>query len=107
MATRPKYMDNLTRKECSNIFNTRARIIQIKGNYRNRYINMACRWCNEDEETQLHTLKYCPEFKHLTNNQHEIYYQDDKDSTRATANILQGVIEKIDKITTLTQPQIT
>ena len=32
----------------------------------------------------------------LTNNQHEIYHQDDKDPTRATANILQGVIEKID-----------
>ena len=57
---------------------------------------MTCIWCNEDKETQLHILKYCPEFKHLTNNQHEIYHQDDKDPTRATANILQGVIEKID-----------
>ena len=32
VATRPRYMDNLTRKECSNIFNTRARMIHIKGN---------------------------------------------------------------------------
>ena len=30
VATRPRYMDNLTRKECSNIFNTRARMIHIK-----------------------------------------------------------------------------
>ena len=31
------YIDNLNRKECSNIFNTRATMIKIKGNYKNKY----------------------------------------------------------------------
>ena len=79
------YIDKLNRKEYSNIFNTRARIIQIKSNYRNKYTNMTCRWCNEDEETQLHIMRYFSEFKQLTNNQHEMYYRDDNESTRATA----------------------
>ena len=33
--TKPHYMSNLTRRACSNIFNTRARMIKVKGNYRN------------------------------------------------------------------------
>ena len=38
---KPNYMSNLTRRACSNIFNTRARMIKIKGNYRNKYNDMS------------------------------------------------------------------
>ena len=97
VTARPRYIDNLNRKECSNIFNTRARMIKIKGNYKNKYTDLSCRWCGEDEETQPHILKYCPAFKHLTSKQHEIYYCDDKESTKSTADILQLVIEKLEE----------
>ena len=70
-------------------------MIKIKGNYKNKYIDLSCRWCGEDEETQPHILKYCPAFKHLTSKQHEIYY--DKESTKSTADILQLVIEKLEE----------
>ena len=53
-------MSNLTRRACSNIFNTRARMIKIKGNYRNKYNDMSCRWCKEDDETQMHITKPLP-----------------------------------------------
>ena len=59
-------------------------MMQIKVNYRNKYTNIICRWCNEDEETQIHILKYYPEFKQLTNNQNEMYYHDDNESTSVT-----------------------
>ena len=97
VTAKPRYIDNLNRKECSNIFNTRARMIKIKGNYKNKYTDLSCRWCGEDEETQPHILKYCPAFKHLTGKQHEIYYCDDKESTKSTADILQLVIEKLEE----------
>ena len=71
VTTKPRYIDNLTRNECSNIFNTRSRMIQIKGNYKNKYTDLSCRWCSADEETQLHILKCCPAFKHLTSKQLE------------------------------------
>ena len=59
---------------------------------------MSCRWCKEDDETQMHILNHCPEFKAITNNtKHEAYYQDDKESTQQAATTLQKVIEKIDK----------
>jgi len=35
MADTPQYMNKLNRKACTNIFNTRARMIQVKRNYRN------------------------------------------------------------------------
>ena len=97
VTARPRYIDNLNRKECSNIFNTRARMIKIKGNYKNKYTDLSCRWCGEDEETQPHILKYCPAFKYLRSKQHEIYYCDDKESTKSTADILQLVIEKLEE----------
>ena len=62
VTAKPRYIDNLNRKECSNILNTRARMIKIKGNYKNKYTYLSCRWCGEDEETQPHILKYCPAF---------------------------------------------
>ena len=70
-------------------------MIKIKGNYKNKNTDFLHRWCSEDEESQLHILKYCPGFKHLTSKQHEIYYSDDKESTNCTADILQLVIEKL------------
>ena len=51
VTTKPHYMSNLA---CNNIFNTCARMIKVKGNYRNKYSDMSCRWCKEDDETQIH-----------------------------------------------------
>ena len=80
------------------MFNTRAKMIKIKGNYRNKHNDMSFRWCKEDDETQIHILNHCPEFKAITNNtKHKVYYQDHKESTQQAATTLHKVIEKIDK----------
>ena len=95
---KPDYIDKLSRKECSSIFNTRARMIKVKGNYKSMHEDMTCRWCKKEDETQVHILKYCPEFKNLTNNTNqEMYYRDDRISARKTAEILQKVIKKIER----------
>ena len=54
---KPDYIDKLSRKECSSIFNTRARMIKVKGNYKYMHEDMTCRWCKKEDETQLHILK--------------------------------------------------
>jgi len=54
----PACINLLTRKDCTNIFSIRARIIKIKANYKNAHNNM--QWCEEKEETQEHILSECP-----------------------------------------------
>ena len=74
-------------------------MIKVKGNYKGMYNYMTCRWCKQEDETQLHILKYCPEFKNITkNNNQELYYRDDIISARKTAEILQKVIQKIETV---------
>jgi hypothetical protein len=63
---KPKYISNLTRKECSSIFATRARMIKVKGNFKNAYTDLTCRWCNNKEETQIHILQECENLKTYT-----------------------------------------
>ena len=94
---RPAYMTRLQRKACTNIFNTRARMIKVKGNYKNNHTDMKCRWCKKKEETQIHILTECNGFKDLTSNtEQEIYYQDDHDSTIKSAEIMGKIIGRIE-----------
>ena len=87
--TRPNYMNVLTRNNCSNIFNTRARMLQIKGNYKNKYANMNCRWCKQRTETQHHILTSCTKLKHITKNTPYLSYfsNDNNKITQAAATI--------------------
>ena len=57
--TPAKYMNKLTRKQTSNIFKTRTRMIQVKDNYRNGHSDLTCRACGEQTETQKHVLYEC------------------------------------------------
>ena len=54
-----KYMDICTRMEASIIIAARARMIECKGNYKNKYPDQSCRWCRTGEETQEHILEEC------------------------------------------------
>jgi hypothetical protein len=56
---RPEYMNQLRRNEVSLLFKARTRMIDIKNNYRGKYANLKCRWCNEEKETQEHVLETC------------------------------------------------
>ena len=46
-----KYMNTINRIEASTIFKSRARMLDIKNNYNNKYKDMKCRACGEIDET--------------------------------------------------------
>jgi len=54
------YTNCLNRENTSIIFNTRTRMLDIKGNYKNKYEDHTCRLCGQAEETQDHILTECP-----------------------------------------------
>ena len=61
VGTRPKYMDQLTRKQCNIILKTRASMITVKANYKKgNDNNIDCRFCRMEPETQVHILQECP-----------------------------------------------
>ena len=51
---RSRYLEELTRQECTVIFSTRTRMLKVKGNYKGMYNNTTCRICGGKEETQEH-----------------------------------------------------
>ena len=56
---RPEYMNKLTRKQASTIFQARTRMLKVKNNYKNGNSDLMCRLCKEKEETQKHILEEC------------------------------------------------
>ena len=61
VCNRKNYLKKGTRHTASNIFIARARMIETKNNYKNRYQNTTCRFCAREEETQTHVLEECQE----------------------------------------------
>ncbi len=55
----PPYMKHMTRNQASVIFKARAKMIECKGNYKNKYKdkNLNCRFCEITEEKQNHILE--------------------------------------------------
>ena len=93
---KPTCMNNMTRRECTNIFAVRSRMLKVKGNYKNKYTDKTCRWCKDNMETQEHILKQCAEFKHITQNTtYETYFDDDTNMTKIAAETIHNVITKI------------
>ena len=57
---RPKYMDKLSRKQCSAVLRARASMIMVKENYKTGQENTnLCRFCKENKETQEHIIQEC------------------------------------------------
>ena len=98
---RTPYMDHQKRENCTNIFNTRARMLNVKCNYKNKYADLTCRWCRKATETQLHIMHECEEFKHLTKNTpYELYFSDRKNAMETPEMLLRlrRIINKINDI---------
>ena len=54
-----QYMMELTRKQVSNIFKAKTRMLDVKNNFRNKHPNNTCRACAKSDETQEHVLSEC------------------------------------------------
>lgn len=95
---RPDYMNELTRKEASNIFKARTRMLDVKDNFRNKYQNLACRACNAADETQQHVLEEC-EVLHLTGECKafkEDIFQTHEDKLTTTAANIQNIMNQLE-----------
>ena len=98
--TRPKYMNELTRKQTSLIFKARSRMLKVKGNYKNGYPDLKCRMCMREEETQTHILEECLTMhpdnaikvpKHLL-------FDENTGTLRQIANNLEKILEKLSDV---------
>ena len=67
-------MNKLTRNQASLIFKARTRMLKVKSNYKNGNINLQCRICNKNEETQKHALEECEE---INKNHQKVTQQND------------------------------
>ena len=93
---KPNYINNLSRNDCSNIFTTRARMIHVKGNYKNKHTDMKCRWCTTEPETQKHIITKCPAFKEITNGlTYDDLYANDITTITKTKQTMRKVILKL------------
>ncbi len=93
LTKRPHYMNKLTRYEASTIFKARTRMLDVKNNFRGKYLNNKCRGCGKEDETQRHVLEECEEIRKksgvaVTNE--EIFEEE--------AELLKEVSKKIMKI---------
>ena len=94
-----KYMNELTRKQTSLIYKARTRMLKVKGNYKNGYPDLKCRFCKKVEENQKHILEDCMV---LHQNQAisvpaHLLFSEDTDTLREISKKLEKIIEKLDE----------
>ena len=56
---RPKYMNELNRKQCNIIVKTRGIMLPLKANQKNQHQDLVCRFCKQKQEAQQHVLEEC------------------------------------------------
>ena len=112
---RAEYMDKLYRNETSTIFRARTRMLDIKNNFKGKYINhkcnnckdnekcfncqekLKCRACNQVTETQEHVLNECetlhpgPGTKVST----EDIFKEDPKTLRTIAHLIDNTVLKL------------
>ncbi len=100
---RQPYLSQLTRKQASNIFKAKTRMIDVKNNFRGKYQNTLCRLCNKSIETQEHILEECgkiqksEETKVRKNDLFNKTIDELRETSRKIENILNKKINKINK----------
>ena len=95
--------DKLTKEQKSLLFNLRFRMIKVKMNFKNMFINNACDLCKKDEDTTQHIL----ECEVLINNCSQLYndrivrYQDIFGNIQAqirAVKLFQNVLKKREEL---------
>jgi len=96
---RPEYMNKLSRLEVSLIFKTRTRMLEVKNNYRNMYINVICRGCGKEEETQQHILQECNGLHKTeeTKVTKEDIFTENTETLKITAKKTKNIMTKLQK----------
>ena len=85
---RSKYMDKLTRNQVSTVFKARARMLEVKANYINKYPDKTCKICHQEEETQDHVLQQ-REKRDTPRTTREDIFSENTDTLRRAAKKIQ------------------
>ena len=84
-------MNKLTRNQTSVIFKARARMLDIKANFKNgNKDNLKCRMCEEEDETQEHILEDCKKLIHAFKDKiyiEEIFSEDTEELIQTAKKI--------------------
>ena len=96
-----KYMLKLNRFDLSTIFKAKARMLDVKANFKNKYKDdLKCRICKIEEETQIHILQHCPELHKddsLKITYDDIYENEDMDKLRTVAGKIRDILDKLEE----------
>ena len=95
---RPRYINELTRKQCNIILKTRGYMLPLKENQRNQYQDASCRFCKTHQESQKHILEECRgiERKGESNITYVDIFKDD--NTKNLAEIANKVIKLMETV---------
>ena len=102
IAKRPRYMERLTRKQCSAILRARAGMLPVKANQKRQHKeDLRYRFCKQQEETQEHILIECPTLQPTADNIDYKKLNDDQDldQLRRIANHIMATERKMEDIT--------
>ena len=93
-------MNKLTRNQASIIFKARARMLDVKGNYKNKYQDNRCRQCQKEEETQNHVLAECERTRETNNTiTTQELFEEDPEKLMKTAKRIEVIMNQINNPT--------
>ena len=90
---RKKYLDECNRWEASHILKARARMINVKANYKGKFRDTICRFCQLQEETQIHIMEECEQINREEMpviNRNDLF-QEDTVKLKETAKVIQKI----------------
>ncbi len=74
-------------------------MLQVKGNFKNKYPDLTCRWCKKHAETQIHILSGCTHFQRITKEiSYKTYYEDERPMIKEATTALELIIPQIDEM---------
>ena len=100
IGARKAYLQKLNRLQSSTIFQARSRMLEFKGNYKNKYSDLACRLCKQAEETQDHVLFSCSNngSKHNDKMIKEMLFSDNIEELKQTAFKINKILELLEDL---------
>ena len=100
VGTRANYMNELTRNQASTIFKARTRMTKVRANYKNGNdgLDLNCRLCKKEEETQKHVLEECEELntKYDKATMNMIFSENTKE-LKETSKIIEKRIQELEE----------
>ena len=87
---RKEYLEKLKTKEALTMLKTRLNMLEVKCNYKSKYVDLTCELCSEEEDRTEHLFR-CKKLKSL--NKKEFTVKDLENPNRDTARFIMDVMD--------------